>query len=260
MQLNYQALQKKIIGKFDYLYLILNNEREKYQWVEVLKVLHLTVPTVTESYKNHNFTKESSDWLNVLVKRILLNIKDSQETEEKLKRTLAKILTTKVKEKALDTMLTNIVCESVKFSEDSPRFDNWQVNNYNSKGLTDLACDLQYLGEIQIVVSLSIYIDRMGLNFVLPLIAQICIKSVTGKLRLYVEEYPSEKVEFAFYELPVLRIDITSKLNEKKNVQKKHLNEELLKLLNSMQINELLKKLINQAKAVVVVLLLQMEI
>lgn len=169
---------------------------------------HLNTHDTLLMIQDLNSTKDQyvTKWFNALIGRLFLSL---QQTD-----TLNKFILDKVYKKLTKInkpgFLGDFIIQKLDVGNSIPYLTNPKVLDFTPEGLTKIKLDLQYKGNLSIIVSTKLNIN-LGSRFkprVVPIQLSMKVKEISGPLILVIKPPPSNRIWYAFESEPTLDLDV----------------------------------------------------
>ncbi|CCD22650.1 Nvj2p NDAI_0A04950 [Naumovozyma dairenensis CBS 421] len=158
----------------------------------------------------------TTKWFNALIGRLFLSLQRTDSLNKALLEKIDKKLTKINKPGFLD----DFVIEQVDVGTSAPFVTNPSLREISTEGLTKIAFDLQYRGNLSIIISTKVNIN-LGSRFKtreVSLKLSIKVKEISGPMLVLIKPPPSNRIWYAFETEPIMDLEIepvvsSSKLN-----------------------------------------------
>lgn len=169
---------------------------------------HLNTHDTLLMIQDLNSTKDQyvTKWFNALIGRLFLSL---QQTD-----TLNKFILDKVYKKLTKInkpgFLGDFIIQKVDVGNSIPYLTNPKVLEFTPEGLTKIKVDLQYKGNLSIIISTKVNIN-LGSRFkprVVPIQSSMKVNEISGPLILIIKPPPSNRIWYAFESEPILDLDV----------------------------------------------------
>lgn len=148
----------------------------------------------------------TTKWFNALIGRLFLSL---QRTD-----TLNKALLEKVHKKLNKInkpgFLDNLVVEEIDVGTSAPFITNPSLREISPEGLTKIALNLQYKGNLSVIISTKVNIN-LGSRFKpreVSVQLAIKVKEISGPLIVLIKPPPSNRIWYAFETEPIIDLEI----------------------------------------------------
>lgn len=148
----------------------------------------------------------TTKWLNALLGRLFLSLQRTDALKNYIYGRLYKKLTKLNKPGFLD----DLVIEDVDVGNSAPMITNPQLLELAPTGLTRISLDMQYRGNVSVIVATKVTIN-LGSHFrqrQVPVQLSIKLNELRGSMFLMIKPPPSNRLWYTFQSEPVFDVDI----------------------------------------------------
>ncbi|CAO1633567.1 unnamed protein product [Parajaminaea phylloscopi] len=153
-------------------------------------------------------------WLNAMVGRIFYSVYRTAWLEEYVTRKLTK----KISRVRTPSFLSDIRVKEVDLGSTPPAFSRPMLKSLTGAGEASMEVGVHYSGALRLTIStvLTISLGSRFKPYNVPLVLAVVLTSLEGNLLLHVKPPPSNRLWFAFTQLPKMEIDIEPVVSERK--------------------------------------------
>jgi hypothetical protein len=145
-------------------------------------------------------------WLNALIGRIFLGVYKTKDLENYIREMIEKKIS-RVKKPAF---LSNVVLKAIDTGESGPFMTNPRLRDLTVEGECTIEADMRYTGNFRLEVEATVRID-LGARFKareVNIVLAVVIRKVEGHMLFKIKPPPSNRIWFAFQQMPKLEMTI----------------------------------------------------
>lgn len=154
-----------------------------------------------------------SRWFNALLGRLLLNLKDTQMMEERIRKRIIYKLS-RIKR---PNFLGDIEVNKIHTGSAAPYFTNMKLKDLTPEGLFVMEANVSYSGNFCVEIATKVILN-LGSRFKardMSVVLAVTLKNLEGKLNITIKPPPSNRIWYSFETMPKLNLLIEPVVSSK---------------------------------------------